>query len=66
MLVRSEARRISTNENGEVIVPRQQTLVAPGDEAPAFALEAHTGERVRLDECRGSRNVALYFMRAFT
>ena len=44
----------------------RETLVSPGDEAPGFALEAHTGERVGLDGFRGSRSVALYFMRAFT
>jgi hypothetical protein len=65
---RGEARRHSGSGPlpGEVIVSRRQTLVAPGDEAPAFSLEAHAGDHVRLDEFRGSRNVALYFMRAFT
>jgi peroxiredoxin len=34
--------------------------------APDFELESHTGERVRLSSYRGTRSVALFFMRAYT
>ena len=34
--------------------------------APDFELESHTGERVRLSSYRGTRSVALFFLRAYT
>ena len=40
--------------------------VRSGPPAPDFDLESHTGERVRLSSYRGTRSVALFFMRAYT
>ncbi len=51
---------------GEVILATRQTLIAPGDAAPAFVLEAHSGAQVRLADFGGAHNLVLYFMRAFT
>ena len=39
---------------------------SPGQPAPDFELESHTGELVRLSSYRGRRAVGLFFMRAYT
>jgi len=44
----------------------RQILLGPGAAAPDFALEAHSGEQVRLAGYRGAHSLVLYFMRAFT
>lgn len=37
-----------------------------GPPAPDFELESQDGARVRLSSYRGTRSVALFFMRAYT
>ena len=39
---------------------------SPGQPAPDFELESHTGEFVRLSSYRGRQAVGLFFMRAYT
>jgi peroxiredoxin Q/BCP len=39
---------------------------SPGQSAPDFELESHSGELVRLSSYRGRQAVALFFMRAYT
>jgi peroxiredoxin Q/BCP len=40
--------------------------LAPGDEAPAFALPDHTGALTRLSDFRGSRVVLWFYPKART
>jgi peroxiredoxin len=40
--------------------------IALGVPAPDFALTASTGDRIRISDYRGHKNVVVYFMRAFS
>lgn len=36
-------------------------MLKPGDPAPPFELRSHTGERIRLSDFRGKKNVVVFF-----